>query len=295
MISLYIIYTNINIIKDNIVIKMSTDTKELKIIFEKSKMFSDKFSNLSKMLLSFPPSLIILRLAANGGRTKFSRTCKIFSWQIYEIENGTRGLGIKRVSRIVENIKNKNLQFKWSKIKSTFKIFNQIPKKGFFGKDVVKQLDINLGIQRKISICGLKSIAMNDLEFKVFNILKSNSIQFERQALLPNSLSTSRMIVIDFAIPNGNDAQIIIEATNTRFIPMRKGLLFTPTSLSKIILGFRIKKLDENIKTIIVVGNNNADDASLGLLKEAFDFVLTKDEIDKLPNTIKGILNADQN
>ena len=273
---------------------MSITLEELKSIFKESKKLSNNFSDLSKMLLSFPRSLIILRLATKQGRIKFSNNCKIFLQQVQEIEEGKRRLGIKRVERILSSTPINEDIFKWSKIKATFKIFQQIPKTGFFGKEAINHFNIDLELKRKVALLGLKSIPMNESEFSIFNILKNNSISFERQALLLNSLKTPKMIVIDFAIPDGKDPSIVIEVTRSKFIFRTRGTLNSINSLNKVLLGFRIKKLNENVKSVIVIGNE-ADEAAISLLNESFDFVIKEDEINKLPSLIGGILDANQN
>ena len=259
--------------------------RNLGTLFKKSKKLSDNFTDLPSMLIKFPPSLMILRLAAGEGKIKFSETCQIFKLQINEIESGKRTLGQKRVERILKNLATKELKFNWPYIRSTFRDFNEIPKKGMFSKEMANRLGITLGNKRDTCLLGLKSIPMNELECKVFNILKDNSIPFERQALLQESTKTPKMIVIDFAIPNGIEPKIVIEATRAKFAYSKKSYMSTRFTLEKIFLGYRVKRLNSNLKSIIVI-NNDVDEVSKCLLKESFDYVLIKNEMNWLPGVM---------
>jgi len=276
---------------------MKLRERELRKIFEKSKKDSNNFRNIKKMLLEFPQSLVILRFAMQEGRKKFGEKCQISYSEMELIEKGKKRLGEKRAQRILEHIKDSNLNFNWNFIKKVYMQFLDYSKNGakqilLENKFIRPQDLIPLEQKRNNLIKLLKLRPMDKNEQNIYRILKSNMIPFEKQVPIANSLQSSKMIVVDFVIPSSDRPKVIIEATAAK-IKFRDGdgdQLTTP-GFRKIILGYRLKKFLPQTK-LILFSSGEVDESSKNLLLEGFDFVVNSNGLNNLPDIIKGILNA---
>jgi len=268
---------------------MRITENKLQKIFEKAKIISQDFKNLQSMLLTFPESLLILRLSAKEGSTKFGTACGVYVQNLKEIESGKSKLGHKRVNRILTHFSNKKLDFNWNNILKTFRVFSSISRDGFFGRESLLNLKkFSLKKKRKISILGLKSTPPNTFEKTVLDILNSRNISFEWQAPILSSMDSVKMIVVDFAIPNSKSPKLFIEVTEGKMRWIKTKNAFSSLTFEKLISGHRIKRFMPEVN-ILLVSKLEIEPRLQSLLREVFDFVLTKETLNKLPKIISEI------
>ena len=258
---------------------MSIKENELKLIYEKSKEVSNDFHDLDSMLKIFPNSLILLRFSLGLGRKNFSKICNIHPVNLRNIEKSRNKLGYFRRQKIFNSIKNRKLNFQWSHIYDSFNMLNK-KSKGcpYFDKIPRKAL-------QEIAIKGVKakSIENNKSEMLVKEILEKSNIKFEYQTVF--LWPSPKVCIMDFTIPNGNNPKVLIEVTNGRIEKEKCDEFLTPIGNKKLLTAFRIKKALPSVK-LILIATGKLDRIAENLLSEAFDFILTKETLNKLPEII---------
>jgi len=272
-------------------VKIKLTEEELRKLFLECKEVSDNFKNLKEILWSIPKGLRIIRMACQEGRGTFGKSCKIRIQELRRIEEGTRRLAERRIKRILSSINNKKLDFSWWAILGAHKKFTLLSEKGRFSQSV--NVTISTRKRRENTILMLKnSRRMTDSEKVVFDLLSSAKIPFEREApvFIPKS-PNSRMIVVDFAIPSLIDPSMMIEVTEGRVEFIKKIDNFSHLGNKKLITGFRLKRLFPKTK-LFLISKNKMDPITFALFSEAFDNIISMDEIDKLPEIIKSDMNG---
>lgn len=268
---------------------------KLKKIFERSKSVSRNFNDLEDMLQKFPPSLRIVRFAVRKGRKRFGRSCNMTISDIKDIEDGKRGLGDIRIKRIVEHLKTENPNFSWKFIFTSHKILLKISKSWFKfvnPKNFIESQPDKERLRNSL-VKMLKSLPMDRNIRIVDEILTSLQVSFEREAPIEQSKMSSKMIVADFAIPNGIDPKIIIDVTSSKMKVNKR--IESSSFLRKLVIGHRLKKFLPQTKLILIC-RNDVDDMTKQLLLEVFDsIIILEKDFHNLSNLLKVVINANQN
>lgn len=268
-------------------IRFKMSENDLKDLFEKARMFSDNFTNLSEMLIEFPRGLLIIRIASGFGQPKFSKVVGIEEGNLWLVENGKVGLGKLNTSRIEDFLKSFNLNFSWANIKNSFERLDSLSIGARFDKLSFEEL-------RKISIKGLKSKKPDESEKIIMEALNELNIPFEFQAPLLAFENTKKLQIIDFAIPNGDKPKVLIEVTSGRLEKNIGGHFLINSGNEKLIAGLRIKHFLPKVNLLLFV-TGKIDEFSKTLLSESFDKIFLKSEIRNMKNTLKVILNDRSN